>query len=59
MRGFVKYVIIIYRNWTKYTYVALVFKETTTHTHYKSPHFFEELVYVLKYYELCILFFRS
>ena len=30
-RGFVNYVIITTQNWTKYTYVDLVIKETVTH----------------------------
>ena len=50
MRVFVKYVIIIDQNWTKYKYVDLVLKETTTHILYKPPHFGEELAYVIKYY---------
>ena len=50
IRGFVKYVIIIYQNWTIYTYVALVLKENTTHMHYKYPHVCEEIVYVLENY---------
>ena len=50
MRVFVNYVIIIYWNWIKYTYLYLVLKENTTHILYKSPHFCEELVYVINYY---------
>ena len=50
MRGFVKYVIIIYKNWIIYTYIALVFKETVSNTLYKPLHFCEEIVYVLNSY---------
>ena len=50
MRGFVQYVIIIYQNWIIYTYVAFVLKETVSNILYKSFHFCEEIVYVLKYY---------
>ena len=59
MRGFVKSVIIIHQNWTEYMYVALVLKDTMTHILLKPPHFSEELVYVIKYYYLCILILRS
>ena len=31
IRGFLKYVIIKSKNWTKNTYIALVIKEATTH----------------------------
>ena len=48
MRVFLQYVIIIDQSWTIYTYVALVLKETTTTILYKYPHFFEDLVYVIK-----------
>ena len=49
MKEFVQYVTIIYQNWTIYTYVALVLKETVINILYKSLHFCEEIVYVLKY----------
>ena len=39
MRVFVQHGIIIYQNWTIYTYLDLVLKETTTHIPYKPPHF--------------------
>ena len=51
MRGFVQYVIIIYQNWTIFTYVSLVLKETVSNILYKYLHFFEEIVYVLIYYQ--------
>ena len=44
MRLFVKNFIIIDQNWTKYTYVALVIKETVSNILYKYPHFCEEIV---------------
>ena len=44
MRIFVKYVFIFELNWTEYTYVAVVFKEITTHKLYKPPFFCDELV---------------
>ena len=50
MNRFVQYVIIIYQNWTVYTYVYFVLKETLSNILYKSPCFFDEVVYVLKYY---------
>ena len=43
MRGFVRYAIIIYQNWTMYKYIALVIKDSTTYILYKSPHICEEL----------------
>ena len=50
IRGFVQYVIIIDQDWTMYTYVHLVLKESTTYIMYKSPHICEDLVCVCKYY---------
>ena len=49
IRGFVDYVIIIYQNWTIYTYVALLLRETVSNILYKSLHFCEEIVYVINY----------
>ena len=40
MRGFLQYVLIIYQNWTIYTYVALVLKETVINILYKYLHFY-------------------
>ena len=48
IRGFVQYVITIYQNWTIYTYVTLVLKETVSKIMYKYPHFNEDIVHVLK-----------
>ena len=50
MRVFVRYVIIIYQNWTIYAYLDLVLKGIVRNILYKSPHFGEEIVYVIKYY---------
>ena len=47
MKVFVKYVIIIYQNWTIYTYVDLSLQETTTHIIYRYPNFCEDILYVL------------
>ena len=44
MRGFVQYAIIIDQNWTIYTYVALVPKDSTAYILYKSPHICVELL---------------
>ena len=37
-------------NWTIYTYVDLVLKETVSNIFYRSLHFCEEIVYMLKYF---------
>ena len=49
IRGFVDYIIIIYQNWTIYTYVALLLREIVSNILYKSLHFCEEIVYVINY----------
>ena len=50
MRGFVQYVIIIYQNWTIYTYGYLIIKETVSNIPYKSINFCDKIFYMLNYY---------
>ena len=50
MRRYVQYVIIIHQNLTMYMYVDLILKKTVSNIIYKYTHFYEELVYALKYH---------
>ena len=55
MRGNFNYTIIIDKNWTKFVYVALVIKETITCILYNSPHFCAELLCLLNYIPLALM----